>query len=139
MAPEKAEVPKAGTSDAEDREWGENEIDAFILAKLVENGLHPSERASNETLIRRISLDLTGLPPGPEQVKEFLGDGSEADIAKAIDGFLASPSYGERMALVMARRGALCRFPRLSRRQLPYHVALARLGHPRLQRKPALR
>ena len=97
MAPEKAKVPKVETSDPDGREWGENEIDAFILAKLEENGLDPSERASNETLIRRISLDLTGLPPGPEQVREFLGDGSEADIAKVIDGFLASPAYGERM------------------------------------------
>src|SRR5680860_424663 len=89
LTPEKAEVPKSDTSEYGD--WGNNEIDGFILAKLEENGLHPSERASDETLIRRISLDLTGLPPKPEQVQELIADGSEANISKIIDQFQASP------------------------------------------------
>ncbi len=97
LTPVKAEVPKSGTSDPVYKDWGENEIDGFILKKLGDNDLHPSEKASDETLIRRISLDLTGLPPTPEQVKALMDDDSETNIAKIIDGFLASPAYGERM------------------------------------------
>lgn len=92
IPPEKVDVPVTATTD-----WGQNEIDGFILNKLEDNNLRPSERASDETLIRRISLDLTGLPPGPEQVGQLLKDGSEKNIEKVIDGFLASPAYGERM------------------------------------------
>ncbi|KKM57977.1 hypothetical protein LCGC14_1550070, partial [marine sediment metagenome] len=95
--PVKSEIPKVETSDPKYTDWGENEIDGFILAKLVEKEIGPSERASDETLIRRISLDLTGLPPSPKQVKSLLDDGSEKNIAKIIDGFLASSAYGERM------------------------------------------
>ncbi|HZJ19278.1 MAG TPA: c-type cytochrome domain-containing protein, partial [Pricia sp.] len=65
LTPKKAETPKFKTSDPIYTEWGENEVDGFILSKLEENELHPSEKASDETLIRRISLDLTGLPPTP--------------------------------------------------------------------------
>src|SRR5680860_448678 len=97
LTPKKAETPKFETSDPIYAEWGENEVDGFILSKLEENELHPSEKASDETLIRRISLDLTGLPPTPEQVKALMDDDSETNIAKIIDEFLASPAYGERM------------------------------------------
>lgn len=61
IVPEKEELPQSGVSD-----WGANEIDAFILEKLEEKALQPSEKASDEILIRRISLDVTGLPPSPE-------------------------------------------------------------------------
>ena len=77
--------------------WANNEIDAFVLAKLKENGLRPSPRASDATLIRRISLDLTGLPPKPEQIAELLDGDLKTDIPQIIDTFLASPAYGERM------------------------------------------
>lgn len=97
LTPEKAEVPDFTTSDPVYAHWGENEIDAFILKKLEESGLHPSKKASDETLIRRISLDLTGLPPTPEQTKSLLDEDSKAGIAKIIDGFLSTPAYGERM------------------------------------------
>ncbi|NDV43784.1 PSD1 and planctomycete cytochrome C domain-containing protein [Flagellimonas sediminis] len=79
-------------------EWGHNEIDYFILKKLTEHDLKPSAKASYETLIRRISLDLTGLPPEPTVVKQILQDTEEDGIEKAIDAFLASKAYGERMA-----------------------------------------
>ncbi|SHI70026.1 PSD1 and planctomycete cytochrome C domain-containing protein [Pseudozobellia thermophila] len=92
IPPEKTEVPKSEVSD-----WGHNEIDGFILDKLEGQGLGPSERATDETLIRRISLDLTGLPPEPEKVPTLLRDISEDKIDKVIDEFLASPTYGERM------------------------------------------
>ncbi len=89
MPPVKKEVPKSEKS-----QWGNNEIDAFILKKLELNILVPSEKASAETLFRRISLDLTGLPPRPEQVKGLLGNDTD-DLSKTIDGFLASSGYGE--------------------------------------------
>lgn len=92
LPPQKKELPKVGTSD-----WGQNEIDGFVLKKLVENSIQPSERTSNETLIRRISLDLTGLPPQIEQVKELLALPAEEIIPKAINLFLSTPAYGERM------------------------------------------
>ena len=89
MPPVKKEVPKSEKS-----QWGNNEIDAFILKKLELNNLVPSDKASTETLIRRISLDLTGLPPRPEQVKGLLENDTD-DLSNTIDGFLASAGYGE--------------------------------------------
>ena len=91
-APVKAVLPKSEASD-----WGHNEIDAFVLAKLEDNNLKPSKQANFETLIRRISLDITGLPPKQNQLKELLSDKSEKGLEKAIDIFLAAPAYGERM------------------------------------------
>ncbi|MFC4095087.1 PSD1 and planctomycete cytochrome C domain-containing protein [Euzebyella saccharophila] len=92
IVPEKEELPQSEISD-----WGNNEIDAFVLEKLEEKELQPSEKASDEILIRRISLDVTGLPPSPEMVDKLLIDTSEERIEKVIDAFLDSPAYGERM------------------------------------------
>ncbi|WP_076453635.1 PSD1 and planctomycete cytochrome C domain-containing protein [Zobellia uliginosa] len=85
---------KKSAPQTENTQWVQNEIDGFILEKLEEKGLVPSEKAPIETLIRRISLDLTGLPPQLEQVEQLR---SETDIAKIVDTFLALPAYGERM------------------------------------------
>ncbi|MBU3028328.1 PSD1 and planctomycete cytochrome C domain-containing protein [Zobellia galactanivorans] len=85
---------KKSAPQTENTQWVQNEIDGFILEKLEEKGLVPSERAAIETLIRRISLDLTGLPPQLEQVEQLR---SETDVAKIVDTFLALPAYGERM------------------------------------------
>lgn len=92
ITPQKADLPKTEAAN-----WGNNEIDGFILKKLEENNLEPSEKASDETLIRRISLDLTGLPPEPDKAQTLLANESEDTIEKVIDAFLASPAYGERM------------------------------------------
>ena len=73
-------------------------IDAFILARLEKEGLKPAPRADKRTLIRRATLDLTGLPPTPEQVQSFLKDESPEAFAKVVDRLLASPQYGERWA-----------------------------------------
>ncbi|MAM90873.1 MAG: hypothetical protein CMI15_05285 [Opitutaceae bacterium] len=83
-----------------DRAWASNEIDHFILDRLKEEGLDPSDRASKATLIRRVSLDLTGLPPTPEEVDAFLNDESEGAWERLVDRLIGSPRYGERMALV---------------------------------------
>ncbi|MBC18881.1 MAG: chromosome segregation protein [Planctomycetaceae bacterium] len=77
---------------------GRNPIDRFVFARLEENGLSPSAEASPERLLRRVSLDLTGLPPTPEHVKAFLDDPSPAAYEHAVDRLLGSSQYGERMA-----------------------------------------
>jgi mono/diheme cytochrome c family protein len=73
-------------------------IDKFVLAKLKEQNLAPSADADRVTLIRRVTVDLTGLPPTPEEVKAFVNDGSTDAYEKVVDRLLASPAYGERMA-----------------------------------------
>ncbi len=75
-----------------------NEIDNFILKKLEEKGLQPSEKASKEKLLRRISFDLTGLPPSIEDINNFLNDDDFNAYEKVIDRLLASLAYGEKMA-----------------------------------------
>ncbi|MFM7323134.1 MAG: DUF1553 domain-containing protein, partial [Armatimonadota bacterium] len=73
-------------------------IDAFVGAKLRAAGLRPAPRASKQRLLRRLSLDLIGLPPTPEEIAAFEADSSPDAYAKVIDRLLASPRYGERMA-----------------------------------------
>ena len=76
-----------------------NPIDAFILARLEKEGLKPAPEADKATLIRRASLDLTGIPPTAQEVDAFLADTSPNAYEKLIDRLLASPRYGERMAV----------------------------------------
>ena len=78
--------------------WVRNPIDNFILARLEKEGLTPSPEADRETLIRRLSLDLTGLPPTLEEVDAFVADQSPGAYEKVVDRLLASPHYGERWA-----------------------------------------
>jgi len=78
---------------------GRNPIDAFIGAKLAEKGLKPSAEASKERLLRRLSLDLTGLPPTPAEVAAFVADAAPDAYERQVDRLLASPHYGERMAV----------------------------------------
>jgi hypothetical protein len=79
--------------------WGHNSIDFFIADRLEREGLRPSPEADRTTLIRRLTLDLTGLPPTPAEVDAFLADASPDAYEKLVDRLLASPRYGERMAL----------------------------------------
>jgi hypothetical protein len=78
--------------------WGHNDVDAFILRKIVDLGLHPSSAADKRTLVRRASLDLIGLPPTPEEVEAFVNDDSAAAFEHVVDRLLQSPHYGERWA-----------------------------------------
>jgi hypothetical protein len=94
VAPRRPAVPKT-----KDRDWPRNPIDAFVLARLEAEGLVPSPEADKTTLIRRVTLDLTGLPPTPEKVDDFLADRSQQAYEKVVDRLLASPHYGEKMAL----------------------------------------
>ena len=78
--------------------WPANEIDHFILARLEQEKLSPSPEADRERLIRRITFDLTGLPPTLAEVDAFLADKSPGAYEKVVDRLLQSPRYGERMA-----------------------------------------
>ncbi len=78
--------------------WVRNPIDAFVLHRLEREGLAPSPEADRFTLIRRLSLDLTGLPPTPEEADAFVGDKSPNAYEKLVDRLMASPHYGERWA-----------------------------------------
>ncbi|HEY3939415.1 MAG TPA: PSD1 and planctomycete cytochrome C domain-containing protein [Bryobacteraceae bacterium] len=81
-----------------DAAWCRNPIDRFVLAKLEREGLKPSPEAPKSTLLRRVYLDLTGLPPSPQEVDEFVADESPNAYEKVVDRLLASPHYGERWA-----------------------------------------
>src|SRR3954447_3597784 len=75
--------------------WPRNDIDRFILAKLEGSGFSPAPEANRRTLIRRVTLDLTGLPPTPAAIEEFVKDKSPKAYEKVVDRLLASPHYGE--------------------------------------------
>ncbi|MBI1319475.1 MAG: DUF1553 domain-containing protein [Candidatus Hydrogenedens sp.] len=84
--------------EVSDAAWCRNEIDRFILQRIDEAGLRPNPEASKETLVRRLSLDLTGLPPTPAEVDAFVADERPEAYEALVDRLLASPHYGENMA-----------------------------------------
>jgi hypothetical protein len=94
LAAKRPPLPEVGN-----KKWPRNAIDRFILARLEHEGLTPSAEADRRTLIRRLSFDLLGLPPTPEQVDAFLADASPTAYEKLVDRLLASKHFGERMAL----------------------------------------
>jgi len=94
IAPQRSPLPQV-----KDASWPRNAIDYFILLRLENAGLKPSPQAGKRTLIRRLSLDLMGLPPTRQEVDAFLADESPDAYEKLVDRLLASPRYGERMAL----------------------------------------
>jgi len=93
VKPERSLVPKV-----RQRSWPQNAIDFFVLAKLEKQGLKPSPEADRYTLMRRLSLDLTGLPPTPEEVDAFVNDRRQDAYERLVDRLLDSPAYGERWA-----------------------------------------
>lgn len=82
---------------AMDDKWIQNEIDQFVLARLKQNGMEPSAKASKEILIRRVTLDLTGLPPSLDAIDRFLNDSTPNAFEKVVDRLLKSKSYAEHM------------------------------------------
>ena len=94
IAPQRHDLPETQLKN-----WSRNPIDDFVLARLEQEGLKPSEEASRNTLIRRVTLDLTGLPPTPEEVTAFLSNSSLSAYETVVDRLLASPRYGEHMAV----------------------------------------
>ena len=85
-------IPKTGVG------WARNEIDRFVARKFTEQKLHAAQPADKHTLIRRVTLDLSGLPPTLEQINKFLNDPAPDAYEKLVDRLLASPRYGERQA-----------------------------------------
>jgi hypothetical protein len=94
LKPEKADLPKV-----KDTRWPKNPIDYFVLNKMEEKGFTPSPEADKENLLRRVSLDLTGLPPTVAEEDAFLADKSPKAYEKVVDRLLKSPHYGEKMAV----------------------------------------
>lgn len=94
ITPEKSEVP-----DVTNKSWVKNEIDHFILDKQNEKGLKPNEEADKERLLKRVCLDITGLPPSVEMMDRFLSDKSPDAFEKMVDALLKTPQYGEKMAV----------------------------------------
>ena len=103
LAPKRPAIPETNN-----RQWARNPADSFILSRLEKEGMAPAEEADRPTLIRRVSYDLTGLPPTPEEVAAFVADRSANAYEKVVDRLLASPRYGEHRAhywLDVARYG----------------------------------
>jgi mono/diheme cytochrome c family protein len=94
VAPKRPELPAVREAP-----WVRNPVDQFILARLEREGLRPSPEADKETLLRRVTLDLTGLPPTLAEIDAFLTDSSPDAYEKRVDALLGSPHYGERMAV----------------------------------------
>ncbi len=90
IPPVRPPVPKIS-----DRSWAHNPIDNFIAARLEAEGLTPTPEADRRTLVRRVSLDITGLPPTPELVEEFVKDAAPDAYERLVDKLLASPKWGE--------------------------------------------
>jgi len=95
LPPEKADLPQI-----KDKKWPQNEIDYFTIAKMAENDLKPNAEASKEYLLKRATVDLTGLLPTETEMDAFLADKNENAYEKVLDRLLASPHYGEKMALL---------------------------------------
>jgi hypothetical protein len=93
IPPQRPELPKV-----RNRRWVRNPIDNFVMARLEQEGLKPALEADRRTLARRVSLDLTGLPPTPAVVEAFVKDSSRGAYEKLVDCLLASPQYGEHRA-----------------------------------------
>jgi hypothetical protein len=94
LQPQKTKLPETDDSD-----WVKNEIDYFILSKMEQKGLSPNPEANKEFLLKRLSLDLTGLPPSIDLMDAFLSDKSPSAYEKVVDKLLKNPAYGEKMAL----------------------------------------
>jgi cytochrome c553 len=93
LTPARAPLP-----EVKQRDWPRNDVDRFILARLEKEKIKPSTEADRVTLIRRVSLDLTGLPPSPADVDAFVNDKRSDAYEQLVDRLLASPHYGERWA-----------------------------------------
>ena len=89
-------VHRSDAPAVHDRRWVRNAIDAFVLAKMQEQGFRPAREADKLTLLRRVTFDLTGLPPTPQEIRAFLADKSPDAYERVVDRLLASPHYGER-------------------------------------------
>src|SRR5690606_33962507 len=94
IPPEKLPLPVVKRKD-----WPRNEIDHFILKKMESKNFGPNPEADKERLLKRVALDLTGLPPSLEMMDRFLADNTEGAYEKIVDELLSDKAYGEKMAV----------------------------------------
>lgn len=94
LLPKKIKLPEIDDSD-----WTKNEIDFFILEKLEKTGFRPNEQADKESLLKRLSLDLNGVPPNIKQMDDFQANEKDGAYENLVDQFLENPKYGEKMAV----------------------------------------
>ena len=122
--------------------WVKTPIDAFVLAHLEARGVTPSPLVDRRTLIRRVTLDLHGLPPTPEEVAAFETDRSPDAYVRLVDRSAGVAALRRTLGPALARRGPLRRLQGLRLQggtALSLRLHLPRLRHPRVQRRPALR
>ena len=135
IPPKRADLP-----DVKHAGWVRNPVDRFVLARLEREGLSPSPEADRITLLRRVTFDLTGLPPTPAEIDAFLDDKSSGRLRETVvDRLLASPHYGERMALHWLDLARYADTHGYHIDSAPRDVAVARLGDRRLQPQHAVR
>jgi len=91
-------IVRTAPPEVSDPAWSQNVIDRFVLAKLEEHGLRPARRADSQTLVRRLSFALRGLPPTPDEVAAFANDAAPDAWERLVDRWLADPSFGEHWA-----------------------------------------
>ena len=132
--PRQAEPPPL-----KDEEWVRSPIDRFVLARLEASRILPSPEADRRTLIRRVSLDLIGLPPTPREIAEFLADTRPVRLRAPGESFAGFPPFRGALGTPLARHRSLCRLQRLLQRRQPPHVEIPRLGDQRAQPGHALR
>jgi hypothetical protein len=95
VSPKKSPLPKV-----KDKDWPTNEIDHFVLDKMRQQRLKPNAAASKVHLLKRLSIDLTGLPPDPRMMERFIADDTEDAYEQIVDQLLADPAYGEKLAVL---------------------------------------
>ncbi len=126
--------------EVSDPAWPRNGIDLWILARLDEEGIKPRPRPTGFIVLRRVSLDLRGLPPTPEEVERFMRRHGPRCLRAGRRSVARRPGLRRALGADVARPGSLCRLGRLRLRPAPpQHLALSRLGHRRLQPQPAVR
>ena len=133
--PVKAALPAEVKNDP----WVKTPIDAFILARLKKEGLHPSPEADKETLIRRVTLDLTGLLPTPAEVAAFEKDPSPQAYEHLVDRLLARPSFGEQRARYWLDYARYADTYGLHYDNSRRHLAVSRLSDQVVQQQQAVR
>ena len=129
-------IRKSAPPAVKNRAWVRSPIDAFLLTALEAKGLEPAPPAGKSTLLRRVTFDLIGLPPTPEEIAAFLADKSPEAYEKVVDRLLASPQYGERWGRHWLD---VVRFAETSGHEFDFEqaggLAISRLRDPRLQRR----
>ena len=134
VLPVKADVPNKFVES----KWVRMPYDAFVLQQLNASGLKPSDAAARHTLIRRLSFDLTGLPPTPSDVEAFLNDVRPNAYEHVVDRLLASEHFGERMAIDWLDAARYADTDGYQADSTRTNWPLARLGRSRVQSKHAV-